>query len=95
MRADDVLAREVVGLPLEPFAEQVTAEGGKGRVVVGPAEGRRRREAAQPARLRTDDPVADPAEQEGDLGPVGAVVDVGLVEREELPVPPGWSIEEG
>ena len=80
---------------LELLVEEVAGELDERGVVLLRAEGRRRREVVEPALLRTDDAVAQPAQEHRDLGAIGAVVDVGLVERDELPVRPGVAVEEG
>ena len=80
---------------LELLVEQVAGELDERGVVLLRAEGRRRREVVEPALLRADHAVAQPAQQHRDLGAIGAVVDVGLVERDEPPVRAGVAVEEG
>ncbi len=90
-----VLSGGVVVGPFKPFAENLGGEAGDGGEVFPAApQGRAGGDAAQPSRLAPHNPVFQPAEEHRDLYPLGAAVNVGLVQDEEAPVPAGLPVKE-
>ncbi len=81
-RPDQVLPGGVIGHPLEAGVEQPPCKLGYRAGIV--ADGRAGGDAAQ--RPPPGDPVTEPAQQHGQLGGLGTVVDVRLVHSDETPV---------